>query len=934
MPVTRSNRVSVTASGSFEMDEPMYDDDNDDIPTDFALDAERFAKALDGISNLDGTTAEKRAEILRLVDVYYNLATEKLVAAKESNPRSSRALQRRSVDEFSQDSMEVDDIENGRDGIVSDQDLLYLEREVQTWDLLRRLLPLRYPERKIVQPKRREPSKFQTSAELWDEFLQSDTTAQERKAILEVLQQTADESGEDIDVLVRELQQNAERGDIIAYGWLHTRSAIKMQKNVHGWTGPLDPNSSEVTHAHVDSTGANPLVTQLDPDVVTRQNRKLQPQDEYFERAIWLGCYELLRRGRSLADIRDWCVERTEVWRAMSMSAMPLSRDSKASQPAANPTAILLWRRTCFALARQGGTDDYERAVYGILSGDITSVEKVCNTWDDLVFANYNALLRTQFDSYVMKRSSPEATQAVTQSFPAFNAVQFHGDAATVAERFVSSLEANPKTAKEARIPVKSLQAAIISNTLDQYIYSNGLAHGRLANQEGTSSLILDFGKSKSNVDVEKYFPLSDQRGLRLLVHVYLLLSSLEELQGGESDLELRKAQENVLAAYVSTLRLNSLVELLPLYCSKFSGERAFYTLSRNVSKVADMEERRTLLRIMEKLGMDIADFVVFQPNSLLREHPESPEDLSSSKSLNLFVNEPPALKYGRRLVPDFIGEVDELEPFDEQLIQSLEWMMLVDGLWDEIFSVGVAIYKRFLKSYNLQAARSLSERVTCADIFRHKAGVAIQDDTDLSWFSEMSEGEQLLDEDGSTPRQLTTARNYLELESIVRALDSIETVGAYCAVHIDPTTQLPRDFQQVLGGHVKLVKNYVAPLLRGWLTESIKEDSDFEILRDMYLPDTILAYVSVLHYAGHALSRDNLLEAMELAALIAEKDADVAAVIMKNGRMKELVEAFANCSKALAVKGMEKKMGSSGSGSSKKMRELGWSRELWNVKR
>lgn len=142
-------------------------------------------------------------------------------------------------------------------------------------------------------------------------------------------------------------------------------------------------------------------------------------------------------------------------------------------------------------------------------------------------------------------------------------------------------------------------------------------------------------------------------------------------------------------------------------------------------------------------------------------------------------------------------------------------------------------------------------------------------------------------------------------------------------------------------------------PVLRGWLKESIDgtsplippsydwppvrlthpaDEDDFELLRDLYLPEIILGYVSVLHFAGTSLSRDNLLECMELAALIAEKDSDVASVLMKAGRMKEVVEGFANCSKALAVSGSDKKSG--GGASSKKMRELGWSRELWSVKR
>jgi nuclear pore complex protein Nup107 len=74
------------------------------------------------------------------------------------------------------------------------------------------------------------------------------------------------------------------------------------------------------------------------------------------------------------------------------------------------------------------------------------------------------------------------------------------------------------------------------------------------------------------------------------------------------------------------------------------------------------------------------------------------------------------------------------------------------------------------------------------------------------------------------------------------------------------------------------------------------------------------------------------LLECMELAAVIAEKGSDVAHEFLKSGRMKELVEAFASCSKALAIWTSDTKKGSKTT-DSKKMRELGWSRELWSIK-
>ncbi len=99
-------------------------------------------------------------------------------------------------------------------------------------------------------------------------------------------------------------------------------------------------------------------------------------------------------------------------------------------------------------------------------------------------------------------------------------------------------------------------------------------------------------------------------------------------------------------------------------------------------------------------------------------------------------------------------------------------------------------------------------------------------------------------------------------------------------------------------------------------------EDKDFQDLREAYIPETVLTYISCLHFAGTSLSRDNLLECMELAAVIAEKGSDVAKEFMKSGRMKELVEAFASCSKALAIWTSDKKGSQT---NSKKIREMGW---------
>ncbi|KAI1094183.1 107-domain-containing protein [Rostrohypoxylon terebratum] len=921
---------------------PLDDDDQssdfyNQAENEFAMDAEEFARALDSLSLVRKSAVEQRAEIFKLVDTYYHYAAKKAHDIRRSQGKGTSTGLNQSHYASSQDSMELDDSENSLGSPGSIESLKRWESEAQTWDLLRRLLPLRYSDNTSLKPTRHDVTRFQSSSQLWEEFLQSDSTAQERKAVLECLQTSADESRTGIDELVRDYQQRAERGDIIAYGWLHTRSAIKLQKNINGWSGALDPNNSDVVQKL--RNGPNPMVTQLDPDVATRQHRKLLPQDEYFERAIWIGCYELLRRGRSIAEIRDWCVERTEVWRAVSMSAMPLSKEESDVRFGCDPLSMLLWRRTCFALARQGGTDDFERGVYGILSGDIQSVEKICEDWDDFVYVHYNALLRTQFDAYLMKRSPPDATAAITQSFPAtFNAVQFHGDAASVGERLVKSLETNEKTSEEAKTPVKTLQAAILSDRLDQYTYELGLALSKLANKENVSALIPRYNSDDQNIDDTKYVQPSDHNNLRVLVHVYLVLSNLEQLEGGLrlEPSERHRVQENVLSAYISTLRLTGLTDLMPLYCSHMQGERAFFTLSRNVTGVIETRDREVILRLMEKLGMDIAEFVQFQPRSLLQQHPGPIEGPSPFSRFTMLSSDPPTLKGGRPLKPDFLGEPPEnLNDVDEHLIQSLEWFLLVDGLWYEFFRYGTAIYKRFLTQFNFHAARALAERVRCSKVFQIKANIVYSDDSDVSWFEEIraSAATGGLEESDLGPEEIAAAQNYFEMECLTRAVDLMETIASSQLLVQDPAERVGRDFWSHIGHELKTLKSLMRPILNNWLLGSNEEGEDFTYLRDEYLPEIVIGYVSVLHFAGMMLSRDNLLECMELASVIAKKDADVQAVIMKAGRMKELVEGFASCSKALAISSNEKK-GASGINSKRMMREHGWTRELWSCKK
>ena len=675
---------------------------------------ERFAEVLDGYNPLRATAKEEKYEMtVDLIELYHKIALDTLDRLREQHASERRKKDglrwRKKIRGFKitqdDEDMEIGDFDEkdyaSQELQTTIEDLERWEEEAQTWDLLRRLLHLRFPrpgpdgEPLKLPPRQSLLHQYSSERNTWENFLENDLLALERKTVLKWLEDTADESGEDISVLVQDLQQNAERGDIIAHGWLHTKAAIKNQKRNHTWPQALDPTSPEVQRIHLNSSKTEPLVTQLDPDAATRQSRKLEPQDEYFERAIWLGCYEMLRRGKGPEEIKEWCMDRTEIWRAVSMSGLPDDKP-EADDGSGNPASSALWRRICFALARRGGGDEYERAVYGILSGDISSVELVCKSWDDFVFAHYNALLRTQFDNYLQKFHPRRAIIHSTSNFGSFDAIQFHGDPKSAGARLIETLKTDPRTSVETLQPMKMLQGVLIANDFDNFIYQQGLALSKFANAGGPSTLIPSTKEQPENEDINKYIALDDHDSLRVLTHVLLVFISL----GLDMGSPFRQSViENVIVSYISFLRLAGKEELIPLYCSQLSGSRRYATLSRNLIDVTDHEQRVTQIKLMRELGLDVQEFVKFQSRYLFTDYPDTVDGYPATGNFKLLEDAPDGS--GLKIKKDFFGDdPDKIERVDLLFVRSFEWYLLVDGLWSETFVIGTMLYMRFFSKH------------------------------------------------------------------------------------------------------------------------------------------------------------------------------------------------------------------------------------------
>lgn len=69
-----------------------------------------------------------------------------------------------------------------------------------------------------------------------------------------------------------------------------------------------------------------------------------------------------------------------------------------------------------------------------------------------------------------------------------------------------------------------------------------------------------------------------------------------------------------------------------------------------------------------------------------------------------------------------------------------------------------------------------------CSAIFKRKAGIDIADDTEITWFEEIRADAlngNLEEVSGLGVKEMVVARNYFEMECLVRSLDSMETIAS-----------------------------------------------------------------------------------------------------------------------------------------------------------
>ncbi len=604
-------------------------------------------------------------------------------------------------------------------------DLQRWQLEAQSWELLEVLLQARYPE---LRPDLRSETqksdegdidatskvhRYSSESEVWTRFVVEDDLARERNTVLKWLMRCADNSGPDINTIIEHLETDAERGTgLWAHGWLYTKEAVKAQKRLRSWPQALDPTSPGIENTHLSADQSDTLVTHLDPDATSRQDRTLERQDQNFENATWLACWQMIRRGKSWDTIREWCQERVEGWRAISLQGHllrlstsdmgKLSQDTTSAMT--NVQSGSMWRRMCYAAAKNTSSSVYESAVYGLLAGDIDTVEGVCRSWDDFLFIYYNGLLLHQFDTYLQSKLASRLSTTITTKFSSPSCAVFHDDPNMVGRVLVDKLRTKKLTKKEAKDPMKRLQGCLIADCFFEFVASYGKALAGESLTQGKSKIIPPKKHDLGDGINTAYIAFEDYDSLRVLTHMVFIF---QDLGVDFRDSAHCSDIDNVVVAYIDFLKLAGKTGLLPLYASRISSERMETCLGRELNDIPVPQERRMLVELMKQLNINVISVIMMQMRLIINDIRPYRAVYQRAKDFSVLEDSNTSQQMIRPIRKNFIGQ--DISDDEQALLRCFEWVVLLEGQWFLTMATGTTIYRHFLsKSCIIDGHRGL----------------------------------------------------------------------------------------------------------------------------------------------------------------------------------------------------------------------------------
>ncbi|PWN53061.1 nuclear pore protein 84/107 [Violaceomyces palustris] len=458
--------------------------------------------------------------------------------------------------------------------------------------------------------------------------------------------------------------------------WTFTKNRVRAEKRAGG------PGGAGRMSLGSGLSGKNrgKAVKNLDPDAISRGEGSLELEDAAYEKALLRTLFEYTRAGK-LDLAFDLCRQTDQSWRAASLRGAMLYHDPSISsgieeiqEPIGNRNRAL-WKSVCRKLAQNPSLDEYERALYGSLSGDLPSVTSVSQTWEEYLWAHINSKLETLIDAKLDEARSWWSQKPDIGLFTDVECGAVKLSDNNTIDKETGSLDSIfDKLAQtqahgihtQAADPFHVVQRSVISNNVNELL--NRVA-GRLPEMR------------------HQLEPPQFARILRFFSHLILYLRLLEQPL---PDLVCN----DILSAYVHVLEQAGEASLVAMYASSLEPQSATVSYAHFLKSMdvnTSVEAKRESLLQAEENDLDLTAVARTVVDMVF-------DDLFTSIPTDL---------------PLSLTQFDtRLQPNEEILIKSVDWLTFCEPTYADAIVQSNALMRLFLATGRLHAARALLLRL------------------------------------------------------------------------------------------------------------------------------------------------------------------------------------------------------------------------------
>lgn len=586
------------------------------------------------------------------------------------------------------------------------------------------------------------------------------------------------------------------------------------------------------------------LCLDMDPDAYNRTGKEINQQDKEDEVRVMRFIFRHLRAGK--LDLgRETAQKLGYYWLAASLQGWMLHQDFRIEDPECgfdhegNPRRDL-WKYACWNSAATPTMSLMEKAIFGLLSGNLASVLPACSTWEDQIWAYFRCSIDTQIEEELRSTNITKPVTCRTAGQLA-NSSRFSVEMPT---EYWANMKTSAEILQEISCHLNDynwnreekfhffVQVYIILNDIDNLLST--------VNEYVNESDTTDFMSNKLRPQL-----------LRFSAHLVLFLRNAEQITTNTQ----QQYYSSILEAYINYLIEKRFLSLVAPYVAQMPTNAQVYCYSRLLKDITDKSERLKCLQLARDHNLNVEE--------ITRSVVETMKDSTEGDAVDSnFDNRVDVSIEGINSLP--------LNETDQRLVKSLEWLIVGNIQYIELIKQSNSLIRTFILNGKILAAKEVFKSTprelipAVQTAWRKKTGA-----TELS------------------PELKNQAKQHLCFDFLFRALESFQdwlnlykhqpakpakpSVRKFCdrIAYETSEQQYKADLErwrETVSRHAQMVGGKIHEVLTfpdsGWLKEpevtnvsrkesDITQAQELATIRRRFIPQLTFLLHSILHLSG-----------------------------------------------------------------------------------